>query len=286
MKKKIGGFFLALLVPIIYIGGMLVLEMIAMIFMMIISAVRGVQYDMMAYNNLMIMSVIGMIGGIIVTFIYVKFAHKIPAFEKHHVNVGMVFLSIVLGLSTGLFAGNLPYLLFPNGKAATNAVTDDFTFLTVIVAAILAPIFEELVFRKYMLDISKKKGVPVAVIIVFSSIAFALSHDPTSIIYMTATFILGAVFAFSYHKSGVIVYCMIMHCANNTMACISTWSEKYTETPINAVETAEMTTSQSIIFTAICFAVMVVSLFAFCKLAKKNKDNSNEIINTPEIELA
>lgn len=287
MKKKIGNFFLALLVPVIYFAAMIIVQIIVSIVWAIISAVTGKSIDaIMEYNNLMIITAISMVGGIIITFVYVKLVFKIPLFDKHRINILMILLSLVIGVSAGYFAGNLPELLFPNGKPAVNAVTEDFSIMTVITAAILAPICEELVFRKYMLDAGKKRGLSAILMIIVSSLAFAIAHDPTSIIYITATAILGTTFAICYHKSGVIIYCMLMHFANNGLACIVTWAEHNTDAAEAAVE-AEMTTSQSIIFTVVCFAVLAVSMFAFCKLAKKNKkdDNKCDIVNVQSLEL-
>ena len=87
---------------------------------------------------------------------------------------------------------------------------------TFIIIAICAPIMEELLFRKYLVDRTIKYGEGVA--IVFSGLVFGLFHGNLSQFSYAVT--LGMFFAFIYIKTKKIVYTIILHMLQNFMGSV------------------------------------------------------------------
>lgn len=288
MKSKIGSFFGTLLIPLIYIGAMIVISFIGSFIAGIIlaltnpSVITNPETLAMPYNMLMVISSIGMIAGLGFVFLLVNKKYKIKFFEKNPINFKLLLLSIIIGLTVSTVIGHLPTMLFPNGKPAENPVTNDFSFMTIIVAVILAPIIEELIFRKYFMDAARKRGLSSILFIILTSVIFALTHDPSSIIYIAAMIILGIVLALCYQRSKVILYSMIIHGVNNILACVSTFITQNTN--VTAVETATTATAMDYVIIIGCYLVFALSLFAFIRLTKKDKKIDNDY--NVQIEMA
>lgn len=101
------------------------------------------------------------------------------------------------------------------GRGGTNPIVNALDnmspVLQVIVVVILAPVFEELIFRKFLLDRISKYGEVTAMLI--SGFMFGLFHgNLVQFIYAT---VLGMFLAFIYMRTGRIVYTMILHAIVN-----------------------------------------------------------------------
>lgn len=84
------------------------------------------------------------------------------------------------------------------------------------IIVICAPIMEELLFRKYLVDRTAKFGEGVA--IVFSGLTFGFFHG--NLIQFSYAFVLGMFFAFIYVKTGKLIYTIILHMIQNFMGSI------------------------------------------------------------------
>ncbi|QSX06320.1 CPBP family intramembrane metalloprotease [Sedimentibacter sp. zth1] len=86
-----------------------------------------------------------------------------------------------------------------------------------IFACILAPIMEEIIFRKILIDKLSRFGSTVAIVI--SAYAFALFHGNLS--QLLYAFVLGLIFAYITVKSGTVKYSIILHVlVNFTGSCV------------------------------------------------------------------
>ena len=91
--------------------------------------------------------------------------------------------------------------------------SSNISFIRVIGAIIIAPIFEELFFRKIIFkQLLKKYSLSLSIII--SSICFALVHLP-SYRNLIPTFILGIISCIIYNKTKNIFYSIILHFLGN-----------------------------------------------------------------------
>ena len=121
-------------------------------------------------------------------------------------NIIGVILNALLGMIVGKPMGNVVL----NMVNATNPLT------MFIIAVVLAPIFEELVFRKFLIDRTAGYGEKVALLI--SATLFALYHG--NIGQGVYAFGLGAFFAMIYIKTGNVKYTIILHVMINFVGSI------------------------------------------------------------------
>ena len=95
-------------------------------------------------------------------------------------------------------------------------VLESNLFLTFVFAVVLAPIFEELLFRKLLIDRAIRYGEGSAILI--SSLYFALFHG--NLFQFFYAFALGAMFAFIYVKTGKLRYSILLHMIINFLGSI------------------------------------------------------------------
>jgi len=122
----------------------------------------------------------------------------------------------------GNIIGNLLSALFSGGNAE-NALLDfamDTGILKVVVMVILAPLLEELVFRKFLIDRTVRYGEKVAVVL--SALSFALFHG--NLFQFFYAFALGALFAYVYIRTGKFSYVVLLHgIINFTGSVLAPW---------------------------------------------------------------
>lgn len=160
--------------------------------------------------------------------IYLKIMKNIPDFEinceKNYSISEIVMLVFICLSATYLFnfisvALNMLIGLL-KGSAVINpletAVTSSNFIYTFIVACIMAPIVEEIMFRKVM--INKLVGYSEKLAIIVSSFAFALFHG--NLYQLLYAFVLGVIFAHITIKSGTIKYAVILHIIINTFGSV------------------------------------------------------------------
>ncbi|MGX8728454.1 MAG: CPBP family intramembrane glutamic endopeptidase [Lachnospiraceae bacterium] len=126
----------------------------------------------------------------------------------------LIIVSIFFMLAGNIIGQLVSYLL--SGGTAENRVTQLVTmegWLQFIPVVILAPIFEELVFRKLLIDRVGRFGEKIAII--FSALAFALFH--TNFFQFFYCFAIGLVFAYAYVRTGKYIVPVLMHMLVNIL---------------------------------------------------------------------
>ncbi len=99
----------------------------------------------------------------------------------------------------------------PQSSAITNALRSSDLWLSVLYTGLIAPIFEELFFRKFLMD--RLRGVGDGLMIMTSGVFFGLFHGNLDQFFYSV--LLGFLLAYVYHISGKIRYCIIIHSAVN-----------------------------------------------------------------------
>lgn len=89
-------------------------------------------------------------------------------------------------------------------------------WLLFIFAVICAPIFEEIFFRKMLIDRVGKHGEKMAMIM--SGIMFGLYHSNLN--QFAFAFLIGIVFAYVYLKTGKVIYTILLHGCINFMGTV------------------------------------------------------------------
>lgn len=94
----------------------------------------------------------------------------------------------------------------------------DYKVAGFITVCIIAPIFEEILFRGILFRGMLQNGMKPAAAIIFSSLLFGLSHmNPWQFL---GAGILGVVFAFVYYRTRSLWLCIFLHALNNTVSFI------------------------------------------------------------------
>ena len=89
-------------------------------------------------------------------------------------------------------------------------------WLNLLLISIIGPIFEEIFFRKFLIDRTIKYGARVSIII--SAVIFGFFHGNISQFFYA--FLLGGFFAYIYIKTGKIIYPIILHIIVNLMGSV------------------------------------------------------------------
>ena len=152
---------------------------------------------------------------------------KIPAQkpEEHSLKVGkfLTVLPIVFFVMyTGNIIGTTLSAILSGGKAqnALDEYATDNNPLKVVVMVILAPILEEFVFRKQLIDRTRQYGEKLTVLL--SGLTFGLLHQ--NLFQFFYAFGIGVIFAYIYLRTGKLRYTVLMHAIVNFMgAVIAPW---------------------------------------------------------------
>lgn len=119
-----------------------------------------------------------------------------------------------------------------------------------IATVILAPIAEE-VFLRGLIYTRLRNGSNIAVATVVSALVFGLLHG--SIIWILITFMMGVMLAVVFEKTGSLLYCILIHFANNMLSLL----------PLESGSLAE------IVVTGILAVLMICSAVYLYKYGKK-----------------
>lgn len=159
-----------------------------------------------------------------ITFLLMR-QKDIRRIEKHSMKPWQILLALMMAYSL-LIAGNLlgigvtAGISLIKGEPVTNAlinvITDSNIWISAIYMVLLAPIFEEILFRKLICDPMMKYGQGTAVIV--SGIVFGLFHMNFNQFFYA--FLLGCFLAYIYVKTGNIKYSIILHMMINFIGSV------------------------------------------------------------------
>lgn len=149
---------------------------------------------------------------------------KLPVPEHGQSSLGgknfFLFLLMCFPLMYGgNLIGNLLAMALTGGAASNpliNYVFDGNQLFRVVVMAFLAPLFEEYLFRKQIIDRCAQYGEKTAIL--FSALAFALFH--MNLYQFFYAFLLGLVFGYVYTCTRKLKYSVIMHMIINFMGSV------------------------------------------------------------------
>lgn len=137
-------------------------------------------------------------------------------FEKHRMGAGQFILSFMMAYGL-LIVGNIIGLVVtagigvikgePVSNASVSIVSEGNIWISAIYTVLMAPVFEEILFRKLICDRVIKYGQRTAIII--SGLMFGLFHMNFNQFFYAA--FLGAFFAFIYVKTGNLKYTIGLH---------------------------------------------------------------------------
>ena len=130
------------------------------------------------------------------------------------ISLTLMWIGNILGLTTTSLLSRITHNDITNPVQQLISSID--IWLNFFIISIIAPIFEEIIFRKIIIDRTIKYGVKVSILM--SAIIFALFHGNLNQFFYT--FLIGGFFAYVYVKTGNIIYSIILHMAVNLMGSV------------------------------------------------------------------
>ena len=170
---------------------------------------------------------------------------KAPEKRKMGFGQWMIILLISFGLMyIGSFVGN--YVMnvasaimgYDYSNMLESVIDGENLWVTAIFVVIVAPVGEEIVFRKLLIDRTQKYGCFISVM--FSGLVFGLMH--ANFYQFFYAFALGLVLGYVYYNTGKIHLTIALHATINFVGSIvASWLTAGTEKMMEALETMDMT---------------------------------------------
>lgn len=159
------------------------------------------------------------VGGTIVLSIVLR---KVPRYkiQKRKMKIGYLLLLIMMmyGLTHVGAAMGMPIHLIlsavtlkENALGSSEIMVSSSSYILMLTVGVLPAIFEELLFRKFLIDRTIRHGEFVSC--AMSGIMFGLWHGNFQQFFFA--FFVGVMFAYVYIRTGNIIYTMIMHASMN-----------------------------------------------------------------------
>lgn len=126
----------------------------------------------------------------------------------------LMWIGNMVGLAITSAIGSLFHMEITNPVQTLIGSTD--IWLNLILISVLGPIFEEIFFRKFLIDRTIKYGARISIIL--SAVIFGFFHGNLSQFFYA--FLLGGFFAYVYIRTGKIIYTIILHIIVNLMGSV------------------------------------------------------------------
>ena len=179
---------------------------------------------------LMIVISVDVIGFASLYLVIKKVPKEAPSVNKLSIGkfIKYVFISAAL-VFIGTIIGTYFHLLF-SGSPALDGMANLMSgniFVRALVIGIIAPIVEELIFRKILVDRTRKYGEFTAILL--SGLMFGLFHGNFSQFFFAT--LLGFFWAYIYLRTGKVIYTIILHMLMNLTSSVitATLATGYTE---------------------------------------------------------
>lgn len=158
-------------------------------------------------------------------FIYIMRKTEAKTLEKHKMSIKtfIICLSITMFL---MWIGNMMGTVITSGIGSLiqhdvvnpieSVISNSGLIANILIITLIAPIFEELIFRKLLIDRTIKYGGTISVLL--SALLFAFFHGNLSQFFYA--FLLGGFFAIVYIKTGQIKYTIGLHMIINFIGSV------------------------------------------------------------------
>lgn len=158
-------------------------------------------------------------------FIYIMKKTESKTLEKHNLTIKTFIICISITMFL-MWIGNMAGIVITAGIGSimqhevanpiNDVINNSGLIANLIIITLIAPIFEELIFRKLLIDRTIKYGGTISVLL--SALLFAFFHGNLSQFFYA--FLLGGFFAIIYIKTGQIKYTIGLHMIINFMGSV------------------------------------------------------------------
>ena len=227
----------------------LILGVIAIIFQIIIVNIISI-INPEYLHNINIVTTISSLCNYILPFpIFYLLMKKLDSVELEKTNITVKKFILYTGITiTLMWIGNMTGLIIT--MLLSGAMQNDIAnpvqqlinssdiWINLLIISIFAPICEEILFRKFLIDRTIKYGAKVSIIL--SAVLFAFFHGNLNQFFYA--FLMGGFFAYVYIRTGKITYTIILHAIVNFMGSVmslilanSVTNIQITPNPVDAV---------------------------------------------------
>ena len=130
------------------------------------------------------------------------------------ISLTLMWIGNLIGLTITEILGNLIQSEIANPIVET--IDSSSIYSNLLLMVIMAPIFEEIIFRKLLIDRTIKYGKGVSILL--SALIFGLFHGNLNQFFYA--FLIGGFFAYVYIKTGKIIYTILLHLTVNFFGSI------------------------------------------------------------------
>lgn len=201
--------------------------------------------------------------------------------EKHSVGlkkflifVCITFALMYIGNMIGIGITEIISIVKQNSiiNPISNLIHSSDIAINIILISFIAPIFEELFFRKMLIDRTIQYGAKISIFL--SAFMFGLFHGNLNQFFYA--FLLGGFFAIIYIKTGRIIYTMILHMITNFFgSAISPIVENMITSTGGSIFGIVIT----LIYLLGLYALVVIGIIFIIKWRDKVKELKNKIEN-------
>ncbi len=180
------------------------------------------------------------------------------------VTITLMWIGNIIGtIITSLIGGVLQSeIINPVGELINNGGI----YVNLLIISIMAPIFEELLFRKLLIDRTIKYGAKVSILL--SALLFALFHGNLSQFFYA--FLIGGFFAYVYIKTGRLIYTIILHALINFFG--SVMSVMFTESANKVMQGVSGAAPTDIAMVAVYALIVVIGIIVGLYTLYKNRN--------------
>lgn len=192
------------------------------------------------------------------------------------ISLTLMWIGNLIGLTITEILGNLIQSEIANPIVETIDSSSIYTNLLLMV--IMAPIFEEIIFRKLLIDRTIKYGKGVSILL--SALIFGLFHGNLNQFFYA--FLIGGFFAYVYIKTGKIIYTILLHLTINFFGSIISVIVGNSLNNINAMESIPIADAGIIIIYFLVYVlIVIVGVIGLLKNYKKISLLKDNLIKKP-----
>ena len=192
------------------------------------------------------------------------------------ISLTLMWVGNLIGLTITEILGNLIQSEIANPIVETIDSSSVYTNLLLMV--IMAPIFEEIIFRKLLIDRTIKYGKGVSILL--SALIFGLFHGNLNQFFYA--FLIGGFFAYVYIKTGKIIYTILLHLTINFFGSIISVIVGNSLNNINAMESIPIADAGIIIIYFLVYVlIVIVGVIGLLKNYKKISLLKDNLIKKP-----
>ncbi len=245
-------------------------------------------FDAVLADNINVHSLISMISNYILPFpILILLMSKLESrkIEKHSLDIKtlVTFIAItftlmwignIIGLAVTYLLGSAMQTSIPN--PVQELINTQDIWLNLAFISLVGPIFEEILFRKILIDRTIRYGAKVSIIM--SAVLFGFFHANLNQIFYAM--LMGGFFGYVYIRTGKVTYTILLHIVVNFMGSVA--SLFVVESAAALTQGAYVPTDLGIIAAYMIF-IFTMFLIGILGLSKFRKSQISE--TRPEIEL-